>query len=102
ALLDGDRDRAAAILGADPGEWPGAEELHAAFPAYIEALRADPSIGAWQGRAVVLRSERRVIGSANLKGRPEAGRVEVGYGLTEGYRGHGYAREAVAALLAWV
>jgi RimJ/RimL family protein N-acetyltransferase len=38
-------------------------------------------------------------GSA-FKGQPEDGSVEIGYGLTPSGRGHGYATEAVIALLA--
>jgi len=44
-----------------------------------------------------------VIGECGLKGAPEpGGPVEIGYGLAGPARGHGYAREAVAALLGWL
>ncbi len=100
AVLAGERHQAGVMLGADLGGWPRETELRGAFAGYIAGLQLDPSVAAWQGRAIVLRDERIVIGSANLKGRPTAdGRVEVGYGLVDAYQGRGYAREAVAALL---
>jgi RimJ/RimL family protein N-acetyltransferase len=41
----------------------------------------------------------RAIGGLGFKGRPDAGCVEIGYGLVPSARGHGYAAEAVIALL---
>jgi RimJ/RimL family protein N-acetyltransferase len=41
----------------------------------------------------------RAIGGLGFKGQPQAGRVEIGYGLAPSARGHGYAAEAVVALL---
>lgn len=40
------------------------------------------------------------VGGAGFKGQPRGGSVEVGYGLAPSARGHGYAAEAVTALLA--
>jgi len=40
------------------------------------------------------------VGGVGFKGRPEGGCVEIGYGLVPSARGHGYAAEAVLALLA--
>lgn len=44
-------------------------------------------------------SDRVAIGGVGFKGAPRDGRVEVGYGLAPSARGHGYAAEALAALL---
>lgn len=41
-----------------------------------------------------------VIGGIGFRGHPTNGRVEVGYGLVPSARGHGYAAEALSALLA--
>lgn len=41
-----------------------------------------------------------VVGGAGFKGRPRDGRVDVGFGLAPSVRGHGYAAEALTALLA--
>lgn len=40
------------------------------------------------------------VGGIGFKGQPEGGCVEIGYGLSPSARGHGYAAEAVAAVLA--
>ena len=42
----------------------------------------------------------RAVGGIGFKGQPEGGCVEIGYGLAPSARGHGYAAEAVVALLA--
>jgi RimJ/RimL family protein N-acetyltransferase len=39
------------------------------------------------------------VGGLGFKGRPVGGCVEIGYGLTPSGRGHGYAAEAVTAVL---
>ncbi|WP_446213397.1 GNAT family N-acetyltransferase [Micromonospora sp. IBSANI012] len=44
-------------------------------------------------------ADGKAIGGIGFKGRPDNGRVEVGYGLAPSARGHGYAAEALAALL---
>ncbi len=40
------------------------------------------------------------IGGIGFRGPPTGGRVEIGYGLVPSARGHGYAREALVAMLA--
>jgi RimJ/RimL family protein N-acetyltransferase len=44
-------------------------------------------------------ADGRAVGGIGFKGRPVDGRVEIGYGLAPSARGHGYAAEAVVALL---
>jgi RimJ/RimL family protein N-acetyltransferase len=44
-------------------------------------------------------ADGRAIGGLGFKGRPDGGCVEIGYGLAPSARGHGYAAEAVVALL---
>jgi RimJ/RimL family protein N-acetyltransferase len=44
-------------------------------------------------------ADGRAVGGIGFKGRPENGCVEIGYGLARSARGHGYAAEAVGALL---
>jgi RimJ/RimL family protein N-acetyltransferase len=45
-------------------------------------------------------SDGRAVGGIGFKGQPDGGCVEIGYGLAPSARGHGYAAEAVVALLA--
>ena len=101
AILAGDRTVAAEWLGADLGVWPGTDEVEGFFPVLTRALREDSSVAGWLSRAVVVRLYGVVAGSAGMKGRPVNGRVEVGWGLERPYRGHGYAREAARALVAY-
>jgi RimJ/RimL family protein N-acetyltransferase len=44
-------------------------------------------------------SDGRAIGGVGFKGQPDRSGVEIGYGLAPSARGHGYAAEAVIALL---
>ncbi|MFF6985348.1 GNAT family N-acetyltransferase [Streptomyces sp. NPDC010273] len=51
---------------------------------------------------LVRREDGRAVGGLGFHGLPdEEGRVEVGYDLAAGARGHGYATEALRALSAW-
>jgi RimJ/RimL family protein N-acetyltransferase len=45
-------------------------------------------------------ADGRAVGGVGFKGQPDSGCVEIGYGLAPSARGHGYAAEAVIALLA--
>ena len=45
-------------------------------------------------------SDGLAVGGTGFKGQPKEGCVEIGYGLAPSARGHGYAAEAVAVLLA--
>jgi RimJ/RimL family protein N-acetyltransferase len=44
-------------------------------------------------------ADGRAIGGLGFKGQPDDGCVDIGYGLAPSARGHGYAAEAVSALL---
>ena len=45
-------------------------------------------------------SDGMAVGGIGFKGQPDGGCAEIGYGLAPSARGHGYAAEAVGALLA--
>jgi [ribosomal protein S5]-alanine N-acetyltransferase len=102
-----DRARFAALLGARvPEEWPpplNDEESRTWFLAYLERNPGFEAFGMWyfllRGETA---AERTVIGNGGFKGPPtEAGRVEIGYSLLEGYQGRGLATEAVRGLIGW-
>jgi RimJ/RimL family protein N-acetyltransferase len=44
-------------------------------------------------------SDGLAVGGIGFKGQPDGGSVEIGYGLAPSARGHGYAAEALIALL---
>ena len=48
---------------------------------------------------VIRRADGLAVGGIGFKGAPQAGRVEVGYGLAPSARGQGYAAEALTALV---
>jgi RimJ/RimL family protein N-acetyltransferase len=51
---------------------------------------------------LVRREDGRAIGAMGFHSVPDGeGRVEIGYDLVEGARGHGYATEALRALSTW-
>ncbi len=77
--------------------------LKEAYRQKIDLIRDNPEdfplLTYWQ---FVLAREDLVIGEAGFKNLPDyRGEVEIGFGLAKGYRGHGYAREGVAALANW-
>ena len=48
---------------------------------------------------ISLLEDGRAVGGIGFKGQPHGGCVEIGYGLAPSARGHGYAAEAVSAML---
>ena len=102
AVLDHDRARAEAVVGARfPDQWPNDELVALGFPFSREALRAAPEIRLWGDSLVLLRDEPRVVGSVVFHGRPSDGIAEVGYGIEDESRGQGLATEATCACVEW-
>ena len=67
----------------------------------LDQVRADPRAARWVVRAVAALPEGPVVGHAGFHGPPdEHGAVEVGYTVVPELRGRGYARAALAALVA--
>ncbi|MGY3202491.1 GNAT family N-acetyltransferase [Streptomyces sp. TE5632] len=56
----------------------------------------------WTMYVLVRREDDLAVGAMGFHRAPDGdGRVEIGYDLVEGARGHGYATEALRALSAW-
>lgn len=107
ATLAGDRARQAAVLGAAVApDWPDETGWVARWR---DALFVEPALAPWLSRAMVLRSERRMVGNIGFHGRPGAaalevfapGGVEFGYTVSARDRRQGFAREAASGLIAW-
>ncbi|MGE0870859.1 MAG: GNAT family N-acetyltransferase [Kofleriaceae bacterium] len=102
AVLDHDKGRAEAIVGAEfPDEWPNDDLIARAFPYSREALREDPDVRLWGDSLVILRDQPTIVGSVVFHGRPVDGIAEVAYGIEEHSRGQGLAIEATAACVQW-
>ena len=74
--------------------------------AYAEMLAGcmnDPKNRIWYAVwTLALKDHPGVIaGDLSFKGPPESGSVELGYGLREGFCGHGYMTEAVKTVSRW-
>jgi [ribosomal protein S5]-alanine N-acetyltransferase len=108
ALLGNQRQEAARILAATiPEGWPDATDTRF-LRLRLEEMQRDPAAQQWLVRAIVRReSTRQMVGHAGFHGPPEvddAGapqKLELGYAVFPDFRGHGYAIEAAAALIAW-
>ena len=85
-----------------PNGWPDDPDAIAGLSWHLKALERDPDELLWRIRLVVLRSNRTVIGSINLKGMPDKdGTVEIGWGISEEYRRRGIATKAAEAVMQW-
>jgi RimJ/RimL family protein N-acetyltransferase len=102
AVLDHDKERAEAVVGARfPDSWPNDDLVALGFPFSREALRAQPEIRLWGDSLVLLKDEPRVVGSVVFHGHPKDGVAEVAYSVEEASRCKGYAAEATRACVDW-
>jgi len=107
ALIDDDRVAIDAITDYEiPASFPDAEQRE--FLRFRRGqLSADPSRYPWSLRAIVLRSERRMVGYVNFHGAPGVNdtntdrAVELGGTVFAADQKHGYATETAVALMAW-
>jgi RimJ/RimL family protein N-acetyltransferase len=73
-----------------------------AVEAFVRAVDNGADPGAYGVYQLVRSSDGVVIGDIGFHGPPgQGGAVTVGYGLAPGARGHGYATEALRAVVAW-
>lgn len=101
ALLEGLPQAERTLGAALPPGWPSPELLEF-LPLYVQELVHDPEALGWGVWISVLREEATAVGDAGFKGRPDRdGTVEIGYGVAPGFRGRGFATEAVRALAGW-
>jgi ribosomal-protein-alanine N-acetyltransferase len=98
-LVEGDREAASQLIGADlAGDWP-LPDLADVLPFQRLATASAAAFGIW---LVVDRETATVIGDVGFMGPPGAGGdVEIGYSVSAAHRGRGVASEAVAGLAGW-
>jgi [ribosomal protein S5]-alanine N-acetyltransferase len=79
--------------------WPTKDTRDVA-PVYYVQLLGDPTVYGWGLWFIIEKQERKVIGDAGFKGKPnQVGEVEIGYGIVPEYQNQGYATEAAQALI---
>ena len=105
-LLDVDEARALLKGQAQPDlpwvpDYPVEGSLIAA-EAYVRAIEAGQQLGPYGMYQIIVTKQGVVVGDIGFHGPPDpAHSVTVGYGLAPSARGHGYATEALRALIAW-
>jgi RimJ/RimL family protein N-acetyltransferase len=90
--------RAAGPTDAWAADYPFAGDL-AAIGGFLKATEQHGEQRPFGYYQITRAADGSVVGGAGFKGAPREGIVEVGYGLAPSARGHGYAAEAVTALL---
>jgi RimJ/RimL family protein N-acetyltransferase len=69
---------------------------------YSEALKRPDKYRWYTNWQLILKSENKAIGSACFMKEPDENhQVEIGYGMNDDYRNHGYTTEAVKAMCEW-
>ncbi|HUR94481.1 MAG TPA: GNAT family N-acetyltransferase [Gemmatimonadales bacterium] len=72
------------------------------LPVVRERLRARPAEAPWWNWLVFERETKRAVGSVSFGGPADvSGAVLIGYAMYEQFEGHGYATEAVKAMIGW-
>ena len=103
AILDGDAsalERLTDAIFPRPAAPP--PYMTEALPVVCERLRAHPDETAWWNWLIVERDTRRAMGQVAFGGRPDAnGAVLIGYAMYPEFERHGYATEAVRAMIGW-
>jgi RimJ/RimL family protein N-acetyltransferase len=103
ALLEGDGVRLKKLTGAEFAE-PVAPPPYMAesLPVVGTRLRKTPADAPWWNWLVVSHEDGMAVGSVAFGGKPDAaGAVLIGYAMYPGQEGHGYATEAVRAMVEW-
>ncbi|WP_226669368.1 GNAT family N-acetyltransferase [Metabacillus litoralis] len=77
------------------------EEISGHISHYLDALSNDPTMEGWGVWFVISQQDNSLIGDIGFKGKPQHGVVEIGYGIHKEAQNHGYATEAVEALIHW-
>ena len=77
------------------------DALKAAYSEMLDGALAHSDRWEWYAIWMVELRDGTHVGEFCFKGIGEDGKVEIGYGVAEDWRGNGYATEAVSALVDW-
>ena len=103
ALLIGDAKRLRSLVGAEfPLPVAPPPYMAESFPVVRDRLRVNPLETQWWNWLILRQDNREAVGSVAFGGMPDAaGAVLIGYAMYPGREGHGYATEAVRAMVDW-
>ena len=102
ALAAGDGQRLAALTGARFPHAAAPPYMADALPEVRDRLRRHPEETPWWNWLIVRDDTGEAIGAVALGGPPDpTGAVLVGYAVYGEHEGHGFATEAVRAMVAW-
>ncbi len=103
ALVTGDGDGLEQRTGASfPHPVSPPPYMAETMPIVRERLSAHPEETPWWNWVIVERESRRAVGSVAFGGAPDAnGALLIGYAIYPEFEGHGYATEAVRAMIDW-
>lgn len=95
-IYPAEREQMEALIASETND-----ELRIAYQEMLAGCLRDP--GGWEWHAVwmIELKDGTHIGELCFKGLEADGAAELGYGIAEAYRGHGYAAEAVKAVSSW-
>jgi len=77
------------------------EFLKAAYEEMLEGCLQHPDQWEWYAIWMIELKDGTHIGECCFKGIDQSGSTEIGYGILDEYQGHGYATEAVEAVVSW-
>ena len=77
------------------------EILITAYKEMLQGCLEHPEQWVWYAIWMIELKDGPPVGNLSFKGYHSDGSVEIGYGIMEGYREHGYATEAVEAVVMW-
>jgi ribosomal-protein-alanine N-acetyltransferase len=103
ALLNGDAARLRSLTGAEflaPVAPP--PYMADSLPVVCDRLRSNPNEVGWWNWLIMRQDDHEAVGSVAFAGVPdETGAVLIGYAMYPAREGHGYATEAVRAMMEW-
>jgi RimJ/RimL family protein N-acetyltransferase len=91
------------LEAAVPDDWPPPFNDEDSARYFLDYLTAHPDAVGWMMWYFVRDGgdARIVIGNGGFKGAPVDAKVEIGYSIMPAFQRHGYATEAVSALIDW-
>jgi ribosomal-protein-alanine N-acetyltransferase len=103
ALVEGDAVALEARTGARFDRPSAPPHMADTLPAVRDRLRAHPEEACWWSWLIAREDTGEAVGVVALAGPPDdAGRVLVGYAVYPEHEGHGFATEALRALIGWI